>query len=781
MSNKPRTGFFLVGAIIFLVAVCLGIGGFALWRQGAKEPQMIVEIKEPTMALMTNLNEAIPLIVYAEADARIARLEVYADGAIIAASNGDEQHVALLAQTYTPTTAGRHVLIARAFLDDGSFADSQVVFVDVLDMSALPVQINVDDLPRGEGVTEVSVADLAAASGTTVEEIARLNPSLTPTGSVPSGTVVSIPRRAPAPGSSPLVPPPAPGAPGSPPPSAESPRFEGETHSCSQIAMRWTDSRDETSYRLYRLAPGEATMALLATLPANTVSFSDTPVTRIGTYRYFLAPLRPTGEGITSMLAVEITPDCAPSGSASAPTDLRLSLMTLTTSEGYDGVYCYISVNGSRYERLPAGDGILRPTSGHLQYDLPLQIPNRGSYSLAPSADGLVRLEGECWGRRGAQSLRIGRFAGNHASGEWDGRDLVTELAFESPQTASLHFEPPAAGGTFIRYRISPAASHLDLTSLYNGVLQIPLSITEPIRRDRPTIPTPVNVRLVNRLSGYCEDLPTEDPNMLNRVCGEEIIRQIAWDWSPTAETPQSAVTGFMLITSIEDAISATPAGEGFVVNITPGTARSAPVPNYSSRWRCGATVRFTVRAVTDLGVSAPSPAYEVRMPECRPAGHLLISVDKLIIEPSAATGQVLDRGDICIACDDRRVELFGFLSPGEEGLSYGITNPSHNIGTLIFGLCPNQTICHNAGTFTRNSGWWHQILEFPILNEPLVFSVAINDYDTDNAPDLFCTAMAVLAPRSPQDWSRTTETVILQSDFGEAKCRFEITVRGQP
>lgn len=779
MKNKRGLGCILTGAL-FVVALCVVAGGLALWRSSNRAPQILVEIKDPQMATLVNLNEALPLVVTAEADAPITRLEVYANGVLIAASNGDGQNATMLAQTWAPTTIGRHVLVARAFVDEENFADSQIIFVDALDLSQLPIQVNVDDLPRGDGVTEVSLPDLAAASGTTLDELVRLNPSLSPTGSIPPGSIVSIPRpAASAPASSSPVPPPAPGAPGSPAPSASDPRFEGETHSCSQIAMRWTDAADESSYRLYRLAPGEVSMSLLATLPANTTSYNDTPITRVGTYRYFLAPVRPGGEGITSMLAVAITPDCSPSGSASATPDLRLSLMSLTTQDAYDGVYCYISVNGSRYERLPAGDGLLRPTSGNLYYDLPLQMPNRGQYSLAPAADGLVRLEGECWGRRGVESVRIGRFAGSHASGEWDGRDLTNELVFEPQEVASLNSAPPAAGGKFLRYRISPAILTLDLTSLYNGVLQIPPDILEPVRRDRPTIPPPTNVRIVNRSMGICDPLPEGDSNVGTILCEDTLIRNLAWDWSPTAEVPQAAVTGFMIITSIEDTLSRTPAGEGFTNNVSPGTARTAPVPNYSQRWRCGSIVRFTVRAVTDLGVSAPSPAYEVRTPACQPSNKLWISMESLTIEPSASTGQALDRGDICINCDDRRFELFGFMIPGDEGYAYGIANPHHDLGTTLFGICPRHTICHNAGTYTTNSGWWLQ-MDYPISNQPLVFSAEIFDYDTENAPDLFCTAMAVLAPRSPQDWSRTTETVILQSDFGEAKCRFQITVRGQ-
>ncbi|MBI5824691.1 MAG: Ig-like domain-containing protein [Chloroflexi bacterium] len=473
MKNKRGLGCLLSG-LLGILAICAVAGGWVLWRFNTREPRIFVEIRDPQSTIPANINEPLPLVASATADETIQRVEIYADGVLIAASNGDGQNIAMLSQTWTPLTTGRHVLVARAFLTAEQFADSEVIFVDILDLSAVPIQINVDDIPRANGVTEISVNDLAAAAGTTPEEIVRLNPGLESGRSVPPSSTVSLPRLAPDPSGSgaPSIPPPAPGAPGTAPLSDTDPNFEGETHSCSQIAIRWTDAPDETAYRIYRVAPGESVMSLLATLPANTTTYNDTPITRIGTYRYFLAPVRSSGESIVSMLVVEITPDCSPAGSASLSPDLRLSLISLTAQVRYDGVYCYVSVNGSRYERIPSGDGLLRATSGDLVYDLPLQLPNRGQYSIAPAATGLVMLEGECWGRRGAESQRIGHFSGSHASPEWDGRDLTSELAFEPLSLASLNNMPHAAGGAnFLRYRIAPPISLLNLANLYNGVV----------------------------------------------------------------------------------------------------------------------------------------------------------------------------------------------------------------------------------------------------------------------------------------------------------------------
>jgi hypothetical protein len=383
---KKTTGCFL-GLLVLLLLLCAGAGAWLYWRSGQAAHEAFVQIRDPQSGIVTDVNETLPLAVYAEASRPILRLEVYADGALVGAANG-ENTTLTLAQPWTVSTPGRHVLLARAFFSAEDFADSQAVFVDTADLAGLPVQVKVDDLPRGEGVSEVRVGDLAAAAGTSPEEIARLNPGLpaAPDAVIPPGTPLSIPRRASAPPASrPEIPPPAPGTPGMHPEVPPFSRFEGETHSCSQVSLRWSDAPDETAYILYRLAPGEAVNAELARLPANQTTYTDAALLRPGAYHYMLAPQRPSGGSITSLHSVEIAPECAPAPAAGM-TSLRLVMLRISLNKSFDGIYCYTSLNGSRYERIPAGEGLLTASSADWSvYELPMQIPSRGAYSLSAS------------------------------------------------------------------------------------------------------------------------------------------------------------------------------------------------------------------------------------------------------------------------------------------------------------------------------------------------------------------------------------------------------------
>ena len=802
---KKRTGCLLTGGLLLLLLLCGGVAAWLYLSSQSQGTRAFVQIRVPESGALTELNETLPLMAYAEASRPVLRLEVYADGALIAAANGQESSLTL-AQPWTATTPGRHVLVARAFFSADDFADSQVVFVDTADMSGAPVAVNVDDLPRGEGVTEIRVGDLASAAGTTPEEIARLNPGLpaAPDAVIPPGTPLNLPRRSDPPPAAPppAIPPPAPGAPGTPADSGASsaaPRFDGETHSCSQVSLRWTSTEFETGYRLYRIAPGEDHMSLLATLPVGTNAYTDTPVTRVGTYRYFLAPIWRSGEGISSMIDITIGPECSPAGTGEIAS-LRLLLLSLTTQEAYDGVYCYASFNGSRYERLPAEPELLRPTSGELVYELPLQLPSRGLYSITVPSDGLVRLEGECWGRRGVQSVRIGRFSGSHAAPEWDGRDLTGELlAFEPRQLASAQGVPPGAGGaSFVRYRIQPAGSRFDLSNIAPGALQsiylnIPPILDSLEGRDT-TIPAPTNVRVRNLLSN-CEPLPSTDPNIGTSICDAEMIRSLEWDWRGNSFYTEADITGWRVnVSFINDEFRpGTTFQPGPVVQVgrlnASSAGRRAPMPVIPSNFACSATVRITVTALTNRGNSLPSEPLTISQPRCPDLGLVRITIQSITVGPSTFTGEVRDDGDICILCADRRLEVFGDIFIGIH--NYAPTfrdDPSHNFGTILTGGCPRGTACLNERTYI-----WKGTPAIPWLSEleapaqslgsrgEITFVAVLSDYDTENGADHYCVASSTLQPRNKSEWTRINETIVLTGGSGEASCRIEILVQGIP
>ncbi|MCS6994963.1 MAG: hypothetical protein NZP74_14195 [Anaerolineales bacterium] len=774
---KNRTGCLLLFVLLVLLLFCGGTAGWLAWRAAQNQPPPFVQIRSPQTGVLTNLNDSLPLEVYAEANRPISRLEVYADGALIAAANGTGNALTLV-QSWTVSTPGRHVLVARAFFNADEFADSQVVFVDTADLSGLPVQVNVDDLPRGEGVTEIRVGDLAAAAGTTPAEIARLNPGLpsAPEAVIPPGAPVTLPRRpnplpsappsgssAPpsAPPSAPDVPPPLPGGPGRDPAAPPASRFNGETHSCGQISVRWTDSADETAYLLYRIAPGEDAQTLLATLPANTLTYTDSTPARGGTYRYLLAPRRPSGSSVTDMVSITLGPECDPAPAAGT-TSLRLAMLKIETQKNFTGIYCYVSVNGSRYERIPAGEDLLRPGPGYTTYQLPMQLPSRGQYAFTLPETGSVDLALECWGRNGAVTSSLGVYEGRHPAEDWDGRPLLGRSRVTNP-------DAPKSYVFNLTYRIYRPVASLDISRIYEGALE-PQYLNIPPVLDRlsapvSSIPAPTNVAL-EWTFGCDARLYLYDGGGFR--CAVSVPR-LAWSWLPSATVTQNMLTGFDVKMEFEQpgSPSRRVPGPQFQVD---GPNRFLPLTPLPLAYRCGVTVYATVSARTTQGNSAPSAPLILRLPECK-QDKLRVRITSIQLTPSARTGQLRDDGDICIACDDRRLEVFGSVylnGYGERHDSLG-----HDWTHVLFGTCPGGMTCLTGGSYRPGESstrlpWLFQ-RDVPHTGSAIL-TVSLSDYDINNGPDPLCVGSAEvqLGPLVDRNFRRT---LTVSSDFGEASC----------
>lgn len=771
---KKKNSCLVPALLVLLLLLCAGVAVWIFLTSGSPAEQAFVQIRNPQSGVLTDLNETLPLDVYAEASRPILRLEVYADGALIGAVNGSDQKTLTLSQPWVVSSPGRYVLVARAFFSAAEFSDSQVVFVDTADLAGLPVQVNVDDLPRGDAVDEVRVGDLAATAGTSPEEIARLNPGLpaAPEAVIPPGTPISIPRRASLPPAAPapVIPPPASGGPGMHPDVPPSSRFDGETHSCSQVSLRWSDASDETGYLLYRLAPEEDFMTSIARLPANQTTYTDATIGRPGAYHYLLAPQRPSGGSITSMRSVTLGPECAPA-SAAGTSSPRLVMLRISLNKSFDGIYCYTSLNGSRYERIPAGDGLLRPSSDWSVYQLPMQLPNRGAYSLSVPSDGTVDIAMECWGRRGPRSDSLGKYAASHPSADWDGRELSGWSEVTDPNA-------PKSYVFNLAYRIARPLNIGDIARVYEGALapqyvNVP-PILDALSAQVSDIPAPVNVAL--EWGFGC------DP--LLYLYGEGGYRcalytpRISWSWVPSATVTREMLTGFDI--GLEFSQPSDPARRlpGPQINLADRQARALPLLPLPLAYRCGTTVYATVIARTARGSSSPSAPLVIRQPECKQQ-KLRVRITSIETGPSRQTNQLRDDGDICILCDDRRLEVFGSVYLN----GYGVRRESlgHGPDVILFGACPATTTCLLAGNYVPGSSQLPWLFEMDVPhNGAAILTVSLRDYDTQNSPDLLCQGSAEIQIGPLVD-KTFRQVLTVAGDFGEAACRVNAEVQIAP
>lgn len=833
---------FVLLSVLLVLALCAAAVVFFMSQ--SPKTRAVVQIESPTNGQLVGQGDPFMLSAFAESNRPILRLEVYANGTLVAAVNGARDQYSLdLNYPLFFSAPGRHIFVARAFFSPEDFTDSDLVTVDVAGIGSAPVQVNVDDIPRGEGVTDITVGDLAAALGVPPAQIASLNPGLPPAPEsvIPPGTPLTLPpaAAAPPPAETPIVSaPPAPPEEGVVEPPAvvvppvsedggevEAPRFaavppvpegfprlssspndpvfDGLSQSCSQIAFRWRPDPDALAYKIYRWAPGDPftrdparlspsilpDTSLLAAVPAGTTTYTDVLVTgRPGIYLYILATVRSSGERMTSVLRVEVPEDCVPSR-PSGNTGLKLLLLDLTTTQSFSKVYCYVSVNGSRYERLPGDQEGLLPTEGSTVFNLPVQLPNRGLFGVSVNSDGVIQLNGECWGQQDTTVVLVGRFSASHPSSDWTGRDLTTKLTAALPRAlASASQQPLGSSGNTLRYRILPGVAGLDLGSVAPGALRslyvdVPLVATGLEGPDF-TIPAPRNVR--KEAFPWCDTFPSTDPNVGLSVCTGPLAPAIRWDWNPDALTREEDVLGWRMDVSY---IRNTP-GEG--ERVIPGDSlliarlpdsrsagRSAPYPVIPARYACGTTVRVTITAITPMGDSMPSEPLLIPPVACPSTASLLITVESLSVLPSTTTGEVLDDGDLCILCADRRLELYGGLITDDVS---SVLRPNRNFGVLAFGACPTNANCFAEGVYPSNAlGPWLAPRTLRNVTDNVWITIQVIEYDLYNNHDTFCFGGINLPARSADAWRQMDERFTVASDYGEARCEMVVRVQGAP
>jgi hypothetical protein len=275
--------------LLFVVSACSFPGG------GERQPGGIlrVEIVSPQNGYQTQVNVPNPVNALASHTGGVARLELYADGALVASRISMESVSSFLSllSDWTPLTPGLHVLMARGYSPDNRFADSNVIFVDVAEETPTAV-LDIAALPRPQGAKNPSLNDIAAGAYTTLQELKDLNPNLVaidPAAPLTAGLQIAVPR--------PTQPPAADGSIPSPqttlqpelqPGTPAAPTALALTVDCNTANLTWQDSPNEESYVVYRLFPGWFKPQVIRTLKANTISFRE-KITAPGLFLYQVA------------------------------------------------------------------------------------------------------------------------------------------------------------------------------------------------------------------------------------------------------------------------------------------------------------------------------------------------------------------------------------------------------------------------------------------------------------------------------------------------------------
>lgn len=757
-QRKLPTGLILGGmgaAMICLVAILIGY--LLLAKPATAALNSYVTINTPATDEMVALN--VPAAVQAAAShtSGVKRIELYADGALVAAQDSTLQNGAspmIFAESWTPLTTGRHVLMARAYPTEGDIVDSAVVSITVVDQIVDSTTIKI-------GPESATVKDIAEAAGVSPEEIFEANPDLPadPDAPLPPDTEVEVPL--PPADPPPAEPPPDP-APGAPSP----PTDLTITADCNSATLSWTDAPDEESYNIYRLDP--PVLTLIGNVAANETGYIDTPLPGLGEFQYQVASVRDGLEGLTLMVNVETPGICVP---PSVVEDLILTMETLETGAPWDGVYCYFDFDGTGYFRVPAADFLyMTPEPDDVTYDLSTQLPNSGQFHISGDTSAGITLSGECWGRDGPEVSLLGNFSATHAEEDWDGHDL-TQTTPNMTLTYHITTNPPPEIGIFF----------IPWIDIIWGGFQLP---------------APSDLHIGPSGAGCSEYIGFPRISCLISASMGNGPTTLEWTWTGNAFHSEEELTRYLVVMRARDVTSDTESVVWTKNIYRPGPGeeirRAQILP--TGGLPCGSQLTLDVQAFkgTQASTVATIPWQET---EACPSMHVNVTFDNFRLVPADGYSYIEDvNGEDWWFSNTRRLELSGLVRANFPFHRTGST------GDEIFNPCPERAWCLEEGNYPVASlpmstlGWPIFIMGNNQINlvldsdNGLTVLFVLHEMDNSVASDTYCRAVLEFPPTNPVNWPSQingsytlTAPMIGSGEGSEGQCEMDVTITGLP
>ena len=121
--------------------------------------------------------------------------------------------------------------------------------------------------------------------------------------------------------------------------------------------------------------------------------------------------------GQSSNPATITVPEKCASGSAE---NLVFSTMEVKTSEAYDRVYAYLSLEGIPEQRIPSDDSVFIQSTGG-RGNIAQFATGQNTYVLPLPKDESLTVEGECWGWSGGDLSQLSSFSESIPASQWAG------------------------------------------------------------------------------------------------------------------------------------------------------------------------------------------------------------------------------------------------------------------------------------------------------------------------------------------------------------------------
>jgi LysM repeat protein len=493
-----------------------------------------------------------------------------------------------------------------------------------------------------------------------------------------------------------------------------------------QVKVGWVDaSADEAGFKVYQRLRGDdhAKGDLVFVAGGRTGSgasiFKELSVTA-GRYRYYVAAFNGAGASPSAPSAEILVPNnCT---AASGTQTLDFEALTMTVRDHYDRLYCYASLGGSPFERVPSTSRqFIVQQSG--RWNIADYASGQNHRSLVVPGNAPLEVTAECFGWRGRELSSLGRFQRMHLPPEWDGRELTGD-----------------AGGYSVTYRIQPHLGR-DRWALERPDLAVPYDLTDatPYITWRWTA-TPGDARPIRGFKVY-RQFPSE-------TAPGRSYHETVW---PSRTAPLEIFGGDCFETAYYR-VSAVLEERDLV---TGEDMESAPSEVLEIRRNCPAVIEVTITGIRSGGLCDD-----------------WICGDKTV--EAYGTFNI----------NNYRVQWNYHCDAGFGGgclYPEGVPNETSIPSRYEFGLQDKFLSAINVnGGPVEIRGWladgkfrqWNNRVLIPMpLNQSIDFSFRLKDHDSGSGDDRWCSGSFTFPSRSLEQWRQFNEQESIHGSAGDGSC----------
>ena len=498
-----------------------------------------------------------------------------------------------------------------------------------------------------------------------------------------------------------------------------------------EVAVDWVDRSDnETGFRIYRVEPGVTTgLEFVGEVPfspgtGNHRSFLDEFAGR-GRFTYIVQAYNGAGD-VYMPASDEVETRCDETYTGpKIPVIVEMVSLDLETAR--EQLYCYLSIGGSPFSRVPRSYGVFIEKEGDSSWNVADHFAGEKGERLVVSREEDLWIRGQCSVREGFMPLP--RFSVSIPPEQWDGREIIV-----GPEDGSYQ----AAIRVFLSTEASGDKALVD-----------------------PDIPAPYNLKEADQWQ-RC---------LFGRSCLTFNQPAIAWEY------PTGRGVGEPRAYRVFRTLS----GESEVEEVHRSRHPSGSAPVALGSAGCSLGASYSVNAVTDIRdpitgepiESPPSEEFEVRS-ECVPVEIILEELEVNKIRDHCPGIRCTNSGGV-----------YGKLWIADKDVTWNY----HCHKNCLRGGLPNVTkvnvfedpyfwrdfyLNHGEGFDTGNHTF---VVRIP-ADEGLRFNWEFKEHDGTGGDDNWCanrSRSAVLSARSRSAWRDVDEVITLSGDDGDCEVRFRV------